>query len=94
MIPPHWMAVRCASLAAAACQPSLSQPLAELRQAGLAAAQRESRAVFYPLAGESQRCFVAALPSGLGGDVAPIPAMSSRQRSRQAAVFTTVETLE
>ena len=75
-------------------QPNLSQHLAELRDAGLAATRRESRSVFYRLADEDQHRLVAGLLHGFGGAGAPTPAPVAvrRPRSRQAAVFATVDT--
>lgn len=73
-------------------QPNLSQHLAELRAAGLVATRRESRAVFYRMAGEGQRHLVAALVRGLRGEGEVRPAPSpKRPRAWQAAVFATVE---
>ncbi len=74
-------------------QPNLSQHLAELREAGLVTTRRESRSVFYHLAGESQRSLVASLLRGFGGEGGPVPAMPPRERPRQAAVFATVEAI-
>ncbi len=74
-------------------QPNLSQHLAELRDADLVVARRESRAVFYSLAGAAPRRLVVALVQGFGGavDLAPaLPAVPSRQRPAQAAVFAIV----
>lgn len=77
-------------------QPNLSQHLAELRDAGLLAARRESRAVFYRLAGDEPRRLVLGLLHGFGGvappPVAPVPAPvpPARQRPVEAAVFATV----
>jgi DNA-binding transcriptional ArsR family regulator len=77
-------------------QPNLSQHLAELREAGLVATRRESRAVFYRLADEGQRRLVGALLHGFGGAGAAVPAATSRPRRRspQAAVFATVEAMK
>jgi DNA-binding transcriptional ArsR family regulator len=77
-------------------QPNLSQHLAELRDGGLVATRRESRSVFYRLADEDQHRLVAALLHGFGGAGAltPAPVVARRPRSRQAAVFATVDTPE
>lgn len=77
-------------------QPNLSQHLAELRDAGLVVTRRESRSVFYRLADEDQHRLLAALLHGFGGAGAPTPASvgTRRPRSRQAAVFATVDTSE
>lgn len=73
-------------------QPNLSQHLAELREAGLVADRRESRAVFYRLADEGQRRLVSALLHGFGGApaVLAVTMPAPRACSRQAAVFATV----
>lgn len=73
-------------------QPNLSQHLAELREAGLVAARRDARAVFYSLAGDDQRRLVGALLHGFGAEDAPVPATAPQPRPRpwQAAVFATV----
>ena len=73
-------------------QPMLSQHLGALREAGLVAARRESRAVFYGLAGEASRRLVTGLVQGFGGSVAPPapPAALPGRRPDQAAVFATV----
>jgi DNA-binding transcriptional ArsR family regulator len=73
-------------------QPMLSQHLGALREAGLVAARRESRAVFYGLAGEGARRLAIALVEGFGGSVAPpaSPAAPPGRRPVEAAVFATV----
>ncbi len=72
-------------------QPMLSQQLGALREAGLVAARRESRAVFYRLAGEAPRRLVLALIDGFGGRIAPAPAeLPPGRRPVQAAVFAVV----
>ena len=73
-------------------QPNLSQHLAELRDAGLVAARRESRSVFYHLAGEGQRHLAVALLRGFGGEGGPVPEAPAGElrRARQTAVFATV----
>ena len=71
-------------------QPNLSQQLGELREAGLIAARRESRAVFYSLADDAARRLAISLVQGFGGSVAaPLPPPVLR-RPVQAAVFATV----
>lgn len=73
-------------------QPMLSQHLGALREAGLVVARRESRAVFYSLAGEASRGLIVALVQGFGGSVAPPPppTVPPGRRPVQAAVFATV----
>lgn len=73
-------------------QPMLSQHLGALREAGLIAARRESRTVFYGLAGEAPRRLVTALVEGFGGSRAPPapPVAPPSRRPVQAAVFATV----
>jgi len=74
-------------------QPALSQHLAELREAGLVATRRESRAIFYRLADDEQQRLVAALLQGFGGAISR-QAGSAPQRPRafaEAARFATVE---
>ena len=53
-------------------QPNLSQHLADLRDAGLVVARRESRAMIYSLADDEQRRLAAALVRGFTGS--PFPA--------------------
>jgi len=74
-------------------QPNLSQHLAKLREAGLVATRRESRAVFYRLAEEDQRRLINALLHGFGDAGVSIPAAMPRPRpcSAQAAVFATAK---
>jgi len=72
-------------------QPNLSQHLAELRDAGLLLARRESRAVFYQVASGPPRHLLVSLLHGLGG-TAPVSAPQPRP-SRQplaAASFAVV----
>lgn len=75
-------------------QPNLSQHLAELREAGLVASRRESRAVFYRLADEDQHRLVSALLHGFGGagafSLGPAATARPQPRSGQAAVFATL----
>ena len=47
-------------------QPHLSQQLGELRDAGLVVGRRESKSVFYSLAGPAQERLITALSYGLG----------------------------
>lgn len=47
-------------------QPNLSQQLAELRDAGVVSARRDSRAMIYRLADDTQHRLIAALASGFG----------------------------
>ena len=70
-------------------QPNLSQHLAELREAGIVRADRQSRNMVYDIADDAQRHLVGALRSGFGGEVvaaAGLPRRSVRQHP-QAAVF-------
>lgn len=75
-------------------QPSLSQHLGELRDAGFVVARREAKAVFYRLADEEQRRLVQALIYGFGG-AAPLvePRFPIRRPRAQmlGAAFATVE---
>lgn len=75
-------------------QPTLSQHLAELRDAGLVATRRESRVIFYRLANEKQERLVSALMKGLGGS-APLRSVAVQpatpRRMTQAARFAVVE---
>ena len=74
-------------------QPTLSQHLADLRDAGLVVARRDAKTVLYSLAGEDQRRLLAALAQGFGAAApsgtmdAPAPRVS---RPVAAAVFATV----
>ncbi len=73
-------------------QPTLSQHLAALRDAGLVVARRDAKTVLYSLAGEDQRRLLAALAQGFGAAPsgtmdAPAPRVS---RPVAAAVFATV----
>lgn len=72
-------------------QPGLSQQLAELRDAGLVAARREGKSVFYRLADPAQRRLVEGLVFGFGG---PLPAEAQAARRPTipmlGAVFATV----
>ncbi|MXP62118.1 transcriptional regulator [Roseomonas sp. M0104] len=74
-------------------QPNLSQHLAELRDAGLLLARRESRAVFYRVAPGQPRHLLVSLLHGLGG-AAPAAAPPPPRPIRQpvaAASFAVVE---
>ena len=75
-------------------QPNLSQHLGELRDAGLVQGRRESKSVFYSLAGEEQRRLVAAIAHGFGGGPAsPVLRAARPSGTKQAqlgAVFATV----
>jgi len=74
-------------------QPNLSQHLAELRNAGLAVGRREVKSVFYRLADDGARQFVAGLLQSFGGAPAPTaPPMAPAvgKRPEQAAVFAKV----
>ncbi|MDD2877508.1 MAG: metalloregulator ArsR/SmtB family transcription factor [Acidiphilium sp.] len=79
-------------------QPNLSQQLAELRDAGLVTARRESRAMIYSIANEEQKRLVAALLSGFGGrPLEPVARKPRRQNGatvpephRQVAMFATI----
>jgi DNA-binding transcriptional ArsR family regulator len=71
-------------------QPNLSQHLAELRNAGLAVGRREVKSVFYRLADDGARQFVAGLLQSFGGAPAPTAAPMAPavgKRPEQAAVF-------
>lgn len=73
-------------------QPNLSQHLAELRDAGLVIARRESRSVFYRLTEQAQGVATALVQGFSGaGRIAPAPAAGQRAGARHAAVFATVE---
>lgn len=75
-------------------QPTLSQHLAELRDAGLVATRRASRVIFYQLANEQQERLIGALVQGLGG-AAPAASVAvhpiTPRRMTQAARFAVVE---
>ncbi len=49
-------------------QPNLSQHLAELRDAGIVSAERQSRNMIYSLADDERRRLVEALHEGFGGE--------------------------
>jgi DNA-binding transcriptional ArsR family regulator len=69
-------------------QPTLSQHLADLRDAGLVATRRESRAVFYRLTGARERQLIAAVLGGFGAENLQATQLTPRPQSvRQAAVF-------
>ncbi len=71
-------------------QPNLSQHLAELRDAGIVSAERQSRNMNYSLAGNERRRLIEALHDGFGGEPVTrlvVPPPRSRQRHPQAAVF-------
>jgi ArsR family transcriptional regulator len=71
-------------------QPNLSQHLAELRDAGIVSAERQSRNMIYTLAGEERRQLVEALHDSFRGEPAARPAVPGRMLARphpQAAVF-------
>lgn len=61
-------------------QPSLSQQLAQLREAGLVATRREAKSVFYRLADARVRGVLAALHGAFapGPDAASVPRLSVR----------------
>jgi DNA-binding transcriptional ArsR family regulator len=77
-------------------QPNLSQQLAELRDAGLVVARRDSRAMIYSIADGDQRRLIASLLAGFGGRpisasrpaVADPPPVSGPHR--QVAMFATI----
>lgn len=76
-------------------QPNLSQHLADLRDAGLVVARRDSRAMIYALADEDQRRLVASLVRGFGGSPSPVePEIQEvphrRAPNRQVAMFAVV----
>lgn len=73
-------------------QPNLSQYLAELREAGLVMARRESRTVFYQVTPGQPQHLLSSLLQGLGGAVpASQPAMRRpHQRTAAAATFAVV----
>jgi DNA-binding transcriptional ArsR family regulator len=73
-------------------QPTLSQHLAELRDAGLVATRRASRIIVYRLADQGQQRLVASLLHGFGG-TAPAPAAAlpaAQGRASHAATFAIV----
>lgn len=75
-------------------QPNLSQQLAELRDAGVVSAERQSRNMIYSLADDEQRRLVQALLLGFG---ARRTSQDSVQRpvsrpQQQAAVFARIGT--
>lgn len=75
-------------------QPTLSQHLAELRDAGVVATRRDSRAVFYRLAAADQQRLAASLLQGFGAVVPVAPAASAPpdlRRMTPAATFAIVE---
>ncbi len=72
------------------CQPNLSQHLAELRDAGIVSAERQSRNMIYSLADDERRQLVEALHDSFGGERAtrPVaPLRTSMRPQNQAAVF-------
>jgi DNA-binding transcriptional ArsR family regulator len=80
-------------------QPNLSQQLAELRDAGLVTARRDSRAMIYSIADEEQKRLIAALLVGFGGEPIqngtqqpppPPPGSAVPPPHRQVAMFATV----
>ncbi|NPD66387.1 helix-turn-helix transcriptional regulator [Lichenicola cladoniae] len=75
-------------------QPNLSQQLAELRDAGVVSAERQSRNMIYSLADDRQRRLVQALLLAFGAQTA---SQASVQRpvsrpQQQAAVFARIGT--
>ena len=75
-------------------QPNLSQHLADLRDAGLLVARRESRAVFYRVTPGKAQHLLSSLLHGLGG-TAPAPTDAARRphgRLTAAAAFAVVRT--
>lgn len=71
-------------------QPNLSQHLAELRDAGIVTAERQSRNMIYSLANDERRHLVEALHRSFGGagSVRPIDFAHRATRPQgQAAVF-------
>ncbi|HQT86638.1 MULTISPECIES: ArsR/SmtB family transcription factor [Acidiphilium] len=78
-------------------QPNLSQQLAELRDAGLVVARRDSRAMIYSIADDEQKRLIEALLVGFGGEPRDPVAPSVRSdtprpdaSNRQVAMFATV----
>lgn len=71
-------------------QPSLSQQLAQLREAGLVATRREAKSVFYSLADSRVGIVLDALrsafPSGARAEGARPPKPASRPHTRMATV--------
>ncbi|MGI4746553.1 MAG: ArsR/SmtB family transcription factor [Janthinobacterium lividum] len=75
-------------------QPNLSQQLAELRDAGVVSAERQSRNMIYSLADDERRHLIEALLHGFGGEQT-LPGAVHRPVSRlqqQAAVFARIGT--
>ena len=75
-------------------QPALSQQLAVLREAGLVAARRDARAVFYGLSEPEGAALVRGLAAGLGLAAPELPAPRPARRPTSAlmgAAFATVE---
>lgn len=71
-------------------QPNLSQQLAELRDAGIVSAERQSRNMIYSLASDERRHLIEALLHGFGAGRTSAPAASHRPAMRpqqQAAMF-------
>jgi DNA-binding transcriptional ArsR family regulator len=62
-------------------QPSLSQQLGLLREAGLVSTRREAKSVYYSLEDPGLRVVIDALRSYIMGEVAAIPAPAVRQPS-------------
>ncbi len=71
-------------------QPNLSQHLAELRDAGIVSAERQSRNMIYSLADDERRRLVEALHESFGGEriagAIDLQHLSTRPQP-QAAVF-------
>ncbi|MCW8308179.1 metalloregulator ArsR/SmtB family transcription factor [Acidiphilium sp. PA] len=78
-------------------QPNLSQQLAELRDAGLVVARRDSRAMIYSIADDEHKRLIEALLVGFGGELRGPVAPSARgdtprpdASNRQVAMFATM----
>ncbi len=73
-------------------QPTLSQHLADLRDAGIVRTRRESRVVFYHIADQTQERLVASLLRGLGGTThgTPSPNRAIVRPAMPAAAFAVV----
>ncbi len=67
-------------------QPSLSQQLAQLREAGLVATRREAKSVFYRLTDGRVQIMIAALHEAFGGKPHPAGSQPAAARAKRANV--------